>query len=1431
MEISNEPINPNGPKAETPLADNNTTSDDNPDSVSINPIPNDLEQQFEDVIRKGDCIELERLLGSKKELIEKELQYEFKERGSNTVRITLLALAAALSKPAIVKFLLENNANVKAADSKFGETALHMAARRGPVDTVDLLLSHGADVNQKGLYDATPLHLACKYGQLEIVARLLDAHADLTAHDKNGTAPFLTACMSNKREVMEFLLDRGPKEQLNEKNKFSNGPLHLASLNNSHDAVEWLLKYGVPTDPPGDIKHTPLHFACEIGNTEIIKTLISYGADIHKRSKRDSSPILHSCFYAQLRSFETLMTYGASVFDVNGQRNTCFHNVVLGTNEFSDSHKHILEALVGAGLNINQPNRAGYSPLWMACAKQKDKHVRCLLDLGADINYKLTSNGSTALMEACCKSDTQTVKTLLQLGPDMAITNNDGLTALALACRFGKLENVKLLIANGATVAIRDKDGHTPLYTAVMCGHIDIALEILATPVYFPQSVVQEKAFEERTISMEHVHEIEDKLLKSFDDTKYQEQESLERILHWAIVNGAFTLAHRCISQNPDVLQWKRNGKTWLHVAALHEQHGFIQLLEKTPAHKVDVFATAEDSITALHLATIGGHVKTVQSLLQMMPKQSDRVEAIIKLNSQSESPLTISITRRHKNLEDIFWDVISELGTADKSFMQRDPGKASKILELVAIYETPGNEVVLHQLLQQWYPNKQIEDRQDFTTLHLAVSCSQAVVVWWLLSKGGYSDYIESALKLLPGEDEDDSVENYIKGLLLHPPPILAQVANPNNDRITLPPTLANEENCSLKMQGNIVDIYSKGGRVSIPYTKSSINNIVYEEGPECLMAKARKNLNLDALKRKLERTIHDEDKWGVDSPLDNRGAQHSFDINERSFGGVAGDLKLRWIHLPVNDLQIMRDLVCRLSHDAKRLAMDHTALMTHFNNSWTELAAGGKRNYMKPQCVRKEIDHSDHPNDNQDGNQLLRENNSCTALYMPYLTLGTYPRVDSDCSTDRADRLEESISNYNSRQINHKSMTLDQYYYPTIANSDERDNDQVLSKFLDEKDGLGRKKIFLVNQLWIWIIDEKTIISATTEDSGHTKNLFQNIQNNILYGETRSRFERATSVQSIMELFVGAASGFFMEKFISCPGQDMGQRINKGPIEIFRESIRKVADDETRLFRDFLQGLRNEARGRGGPAGKESQSDSRAQQISQNRYHVISPETELLEIIRDIRDELHILRSLAEDQDVVWKQAFASGDHTDHPGQFQYYHSCTPTDVKKSLDDMLLEAEKTTDYINDLLDLRQAEYNREQANDSANQSKSIFIFTVVTIVFLPLSFLSSLFALDVTSFPHESGSLKYEARWLFPILFGVTAAVSIPAIFLAWNVNAISELFQLRAKKDSAERPATTNASDAPAQKSVARISGERLRRRWRRRDKNVLPQHEGP
>ncbi|KAJ4236806.1 hypothetical protein NW757_013346 [Fusarium falciforme] len=209
-------------------------------------------------------------------------------------------------------------------------------------------------------------------------------------------------------------------------------------------------------------------------------------------------------------------------------------------------------------------------------------------------------------------------------------------------------------------------------------------------------------------------------------------------------------------------------------------------------------------------------------------------------------------------------------------------------------------------------------------------------------------------------------------------------------------------------------------------------------------------------------------------------------------------------------------------------------------------------------------------------------------------------------------------------------------------------------------------------------------------------------------------------------MELILGCATGFFMKKLVPVV-DDLGC---KDLMEVFLESIRDVANEETRLFDTFRKAL-EDGESQRDELRKRSGNTPSVKQMPQNPCHIISPETALLHQIRDIRDEPRMFRSITEDQEIVWKQAFGSDvwkevfDLSDLKDGLQYYHPCTLTDVKKDLDDMVVEAEVTNDSINTLLDLKQkqasikeAEFSRIQANGSARQSNSVFIFTVITIV-----------------------------------------------------------------------------------------------------------------
>ncbi|KAI1149342.1 hypothetical protein F4825DRAFT_60163 [Nemania diffusa] len=985
-------------------------------------------------------------------------------------------------------------------------------------------------------------------------------------------------------------------------------------------------------------------------------------------------------------------------------------------------------------------------------------------------------------MQACCDPNEDIVNMLLKRDPDTTVTNYHGLTALGLACVNNRLNHVKALIAKGAKTMYFDREGLTPIRIALRRANIEIALELLASEDYYPRNL----AAKPRSGSQKDDNvEIENKLLEHF---KFEPLEKLHVVMYWAVSNDALELVRRCIDHNQEVLRWSREGDTWLHIASDN------------------------------------GALRIVELLLDKVTKKPEQTaewataEAIMRQDNAGDSALTISIDRRHDELQNLFWTKIRPLRDTGVAFVKMYSAAADWILELLARYEKPGHEDILKEFLQGWY-DEEIKNPELDNALHWAIKRRKVVVVWWLLSKGGYSSRcaIESAQKLVPGPYKPNEICGYIRDLLLHPPPLLDYIPNPNKDHIpSFEVGASTAEDAALNPPGNIVDILSDRKSIGIRYAQSSIHDIIYGAGPESVMKKAKEDLrqrDLNALRNALRQMVPKQGENGHKPSADDSSipdwmkslsSQQDKDDQEEATDGTSRDLLVRWIHLPVNELHLMRDLVSRLSYDSKRSEIDHMALMKHFNRSWSELAAGAERYYMKPQCVQqsKQTEHGDHSNQNLSGGDMLRGYNGCMALYMPYLTIGSYIHGARKLITPKPKALDESNSSRNSRRIKHTPLTLDQYYYPTIIDSSERDNDQVLSKFLQRRHGQpspnGEKKILMVNQLWVWIIDEKTIITATTGDSDqysrrsldqeNTGSLLEATLRNVLYNEAGSLFEGATSVYSIMELILGVATGLFVEKSVVIPNQT-----SKDPIEVFRESIRDVANQETSLFREFLDGLRREARAKQGEP-PDQKLDYKPQAIL-NRYHVISSETELLDAIRDIRDELHMLRSLAEDQEDVWQQAFAS-QHLGNESQRFDFH--TPTEIKKDLDAMLLEADKIESYINALLDLRQAEFGRLQAQDSAQLSNVILVLTVITIVFLPLSFLSSLFALDVSTFPHQGDNLRYPGWWLFPILFGVSTIVSVPAIALAWNVNAILAKFRARNNAEPAKLPVENSWND---------------------------------
>jgi hypothetical protein len=120
--------------------------------------------------------------------------------------------AAETGDLAKVKTLLKDDPELVFSKNGDGMTPLHMAAREGHKDLVELLLANKADVHTKNAEGETPLFLATKFGYKVVVELILANSADVNAKDKYGRTPLRLAVAYNHKDIDELLRQHGGHE-------------------------------------------------------------------------------------------------------------------------------------------------------------------------------------------------------------------------------------------------------------------------------------------------------------------------------------------------------------------------------------------------------------------------------------------------------------------------------------------------------------------------------------------------------------------------------------------------------------------------------------------------------------------------------------------------------------------------------------------------------------------------------------------------------------------------------------------------------------------------------------------------------------------------------------------------------------------------------------------------------------------------------------------------------------------------------------------------------------------------------------------------------------------------------------------------------------------------------------------------------------------
>ncbi|MCJ1464874.1 hypothetical protein MMC07_003489 [Pseudocyphellaria aurata] len=861
-----------------------------------------------------------------------------------------------------------------------------------------------------------------------------------------------------------------------------------------------------------------------------------------------------------------------------------------------------------------------------------------------------------------------------------------------------------------------------------------------------------------------------------------------------------------------DIKPADERGYTALHWAA---QSGKSEIVESILQLEPDLNAKTQENRTALDLAAGRGHEKVVQLIFSRIDDRAD-----------TNSPMAANPKRKGISNSTNLSVFPKETSQNRKKYFTPMEKDRMRILMLIEAAQDGNEDRVEHLLDQDTNSNQTNHD--GLTALHVAASKNHPSVVHLLLEKGradidrrnkdgetalalasakGHKAVVEVLLRRganTGGVDLDGSTlfsraDASVKKLLERPPIVKGPSVVP---RARSPPPLIpyvrkgkEKSHPTHSFHATVLDLWVDFDEERSQFANPTVHDLLYGNGPNSIM-----------------------------SPLQ---------------GDMRRAPTFRWLHLPSNNLIWIKHLVKRI-YDERIGCEPGKMKASHFvakSKNVDRLFDAGQQ-FRAPKDAAIHIDksstaHNCSPLDskplkgrradwNLPKDESAKDENASKdndiVLFMPFLHYETNAGRKSiaqaiDSATKNRKVLneeekgtpdEELIHTYlHERPYMHIRRTLDQYYYHTMKDTTERDEDQVVYRYArkmwpEEDESVY---ILMVDQLWLWILDGDTVITSfpqrwNREQSNNDLDVVESIRKHINLPEGRDPLRSAYDLAVLIASF---CSEVLFER--EDDPEPLDERLQF--LDFFDKSIGDVTANETACFNrlaSFFKDLDNKTRENEGffiEAMKKEVDDDRLQgptALNTDKpydvfYH-IGEEAALLREIKDIRDELNIITKVFIDQQkaleamhklVGSKVKFKAKSPSSEIIRRIKRHM---SDIKE-IDD---HASRTYEALNHLLDLKQkhanvceARWTREQAQETAKQSNTIMVFTIVTIIFLPLSFMAAFFALQIVQFPKdEEGALAMELDYVARYLFGISAAIIVPFIVIAFNVNRLGRIFR---------------------------------------------------
>ncbi|KAG4414362.1 hypothetical protein IFR04_012499 [Cadophora malorum] len=392
---------------------------------------------------------------------------------------TALPLAVTEKKYDVVRILLENGADVNAANEK-GDTTLHYAAWIGDGAMAGLLIDYKVDhearcwhsysdlpkpwYDARNLIDSTPLHLAADKGHLAVVRLLLDCGASVDTLTASNYTPLHLAADKGHLAVVRLLLDCGASvDTLTASN---HTPLHLAANKGHLAVVRLLLGGGASVDSLAVLNYTPLHLAALQGHSAVVGPLLGGGASVDSLTESSYTPLHLAADKGHSAVVGLLLSSGASVDSLTESSYTPLHLAARAGDLVT------AKLLLAGGANVEPMTRSNGTPLHLAFEKGHIEVARLLLNNGSCVDPR-NDYDQTPLHQAAKTQNPKCVELLLEADAQFDTKDCLGHTPLSYTIRKKAYwwdpketheDSTKLLLAARAKFSLDDWSYLSPEY-------------------------------------------------------------------------------------------------------------------------------------------------------------------------------------------------------------------------------------------------------------------------------------------------------------------------------------------------------------------------------------------------------------------------------------------------------------------------------------------------------------------------------------------------------------------------------------------------------------------------------------------------------------------------------------------------------------------------------------------------------------------------------------------------------------------------------------------------------------------------------------------------------------------------------------------------------------------------------------------------------